>query len=322
MGRLGLLKQTSLWLTTAAIMILSGCEYKDLDVVAESRTYPVKIHFDWSRVDSIPTQMRIGLYSMNNTKSTGSYTWLEVLNKDTIVNVPEGDWRLTAWNRDVTHIVYDHFGWLDSLNVSTPNSFLGFNSRFLTNILDSLYPGSTFRDYPDYMVHDNSEFVSVRADVPDQVINICPDSMVITVNIRAHGIKGLEIVKMTRGALTNVAGKRYIAYENKVHEPVTVIFDAKSHPKDSTVTASFWVFGLEPEELQQTDHHAAVFFWTTRGQTFVNVDVTDIIRKAKTKGTEINIDLDLDIDLQDLLPVSGFDIEIEQWDDEIKPIGF
>lgn len=312
--------RTCLLMTT--IMLLAGCEYKDLDVIAEPNNYPVRIHFDWSRVDSIPTQMRVGLYPMVDTKSTGSYTWLEVGNRDTTVMAPEGNWRMTAWNRDVTHIVYDHFGWRDSLNVTSTNTFTNFNSRFLTHILDSIFPGDIFKDYPDYMVHDNSDFVSIRSDVANQVIEVCPDSMVITVNVTAHGIKGLEMVKLTRGALTNVAGKRYIAYDNKATEPVTVIFDAKSHPNDSTVTATFWVFGLEPEELQGISHHAALFFWTGRGQTFVDVDVTDIIHDALKDGSEVNIDLFLDIDLRDLLPVNGFDIEIDQWNDELKPIGF
>lgn len=306
-------------LTSAAF---SACEYKDLDVIASPKTVPVRIHFDWSKVDSIPTQMRVGLYQLQDTKSTGSYTWLEVGNQDITVNAPVGDWRMTAWNRDVTHIVYDHFGWRDSLNVTSTNTFTNFNSRFLSHILDSIFPGDVFKDYPDYMVHDNSEFVSIREDVANQVINVCPDSMVITVNVTAHGIKGLEMVKLTRGALSNVAGKRYIAYDNKVTEPVTVIFDAKSHPNDSTVTAKFWVFGLEPEELKGINHHAALFFWTGRGQTFVDVDVTDIIHAALKEGSEVNIDLFLDIDLHDLLPVSGFNVEIDQWDNEFKPIGF
>ena len=205
-----------------------------------------------------------------------------------------GDWRMTAWNRDVTHIDYEHFGWRDSLNVTSTDTFTNFNSRFLNHILDSIFPGDIFKDYPDYMVHDNSEFVSIRSDVANQIIEVCPDSMVITINVTAHGIKGLEMAKLTRGALSNVAGKRYIAYDNKA----------------------------TPEELQGISHHAALFFWTGRGQTFVDVDVTDIIHDALKDGSEVNIDLFLDIDLRDLLPVNGFDIEIDQWDDELKPIGF
>lgn len=304
------------------VIVLSGCEYKDIDVISVPQKYPVKIHFDWSNVDSIPSLMRIGLYPMSDTMSTGSYTWLEVGNGDTVVYVPEGDWRVTVWNRDVTHIEYNHLGWRDSLNVTATNTFTNFNSRFLTQILDSLFPGNVFKNYPDYMVHDNSEFVSIQPNVNNQVINVCPDSMVMTINITAHGIKGLDMVKLTKGALTNVAGKRYIAYKNKVREPVTVIFDAKANPNDSTVTASFWVFGLQPEEMRRIDHHAALFFWTARGQTFVNMDITDSIHKALEEDSKVNIDIFLDIDLRDLLPLTGFDVEIDEWEDEWKPIGF
>lgn len=322
MAKFNIFRNINACILLTSVMVLAACEYKDLDVIAEPHNVPVRIHFDWGKVDSIPTQMRVGLYPLQDTKSTGSYTWLEVGNRDTTVNAPVGEWRMTAWNRDVTHIEYEHFGWRDSLNVTSTKTFLNFNSRFLTQILDSLYPGDVFRDYPDYMVHDNYEFISIREDVANQVINVCPDSMVITVNVTAHGIKGLEMVKLTRGALTNVAGRRYIAYDNKVTDPVTVIFDAKAHLNDSTVTAKFWVFGLEPEEYRGVNHHAALFFWTGRGQTFVDVDITDIIHAALKEGSEVNIDLFLDVDLHDLLPLSGFDVEIDQWDNEFKPIGF
>ena len=229
---------------------------------------------------------------------------------------------MTAWNRDVTHIVYEHFGWRDSLNVTSTNTFTNFNSPFLTAILDSIFPGQVIKDYPDYMVHANNDYVAIRSDVANQVIDVCPDSMVITLNVKAHGIKGLEMVKLTRGAISNVAGKRYIAYNNKVREPVTIVFDAKSHPADSTVTATFWVFGLEPEELLGTDQHAALFFWTPSGQAFISADVTDIIHDALKDGTDFNIDIDLDVDLHDLLPAPGFEVEIDQWENEYKPIGF
>ena len=322
MDKLIFFRNMRLLLIIISVTALAACEYKDIDVITVPQKYPVKIHFDWSNVDSIPQKMRVGLYPISDTMSTGSYAWLEVGNSDTTIYAPEGEWRVTAWNRDMEHIIHNNTGWRDSLNVTATNTFTSFNSKFLEQLLDSLYPGHVLKDYPDYMVHHNSDFISIRSNNNNQIINICPDSMVLTVNIKAHGIKGLDMVKQTRGALTNVAGKRYIAYPNKVREPVTVIFDATSNAKDSVVTASFWVFGLEPEEIQGMRHNAALFFWTTRGQTFVNVDVTDKINSAKKNGSILNIDLNFDIDLRELLPGSGFDVEIGQWEDEWKPIGF
>ena len=305
-----------LMMVVMTTLTVCGCEYKDIGEYPVNR-YPVMLHFDWSNVDSIPKQMRVGLYPMDNSVSTGAFVWLEVGNRDTIVYAPEGSWRMTAWNRDVTHVVFQHYGWRDSLNVTATDPFTNFNSLYLANVLDSIFPNHVVKDYPDYMVHDNQDVVNVKQDM-ENVINVKPERMVTAVNITAHGIKGLDIVKMTKGVLSNIRGKRYIAYPNKTEEDVTVLFDAKSHPDEETVTATFWVFGIEP----QRKHRTAFFFYTSRGQAFFDMDVTDLVNKEITDGSDVNIDIYLDFDLRKILPMNDFDINIDEWTDEWKPIGF
>ena len=310
-----------LLLTLVAAFAMTGCtDYKVLDVIEEPKYCTTKIHFDWGGVDSIPKQMRVGLYPVQDNGSNGSYSWLDVGNRDTTLLAPEGTWRMTAWNNDPTHVVYDQYGRCDSLNVTSTDPFTNFNSRFLEQILDSIFPNHVIKDYPDYMVHDNKDVVNI-AQNKENVITVKPDSMVTTVNITARGIKGLDMVKMTKGALSNVAGKRYIAHPNKTTQRVTVLFDADPHPNDDTVTATFWVFALEPEQEKNIQHHAALFFWTTQGQAFVKLDVTDLVHNAMKQGTDINLELNLDVDIKELFNYDGFDVDIDEWNKVDIPVG-
>lgn len=305
-----------------ATMMTVSCEYKDLgDADDTIQRIPVQLAFDYSNVDSFPEKMQVMFYR----GETGSYSRYDIgraplSNPETIYITP-GEYQVVAWNNDAKHVYFQGYDARKNISAKTPK-YNPHNSPGLQKIVDSLFNGQEVLDYPDYMVHSFKDTVIIDLQSPKNII-LNADSMVVTVDVRIGGIAGLEIVRMVKGAINNVAGRRYMAWPNKATDPVTVLFEARSNAIDSTVTAHFWVFGLEPEELQNTDHKAALFFWTNRGKVFVDLDVTDFFRLCGRENSHLTIDIpDLGIDIRDYLPKAGLDVDIDEWDDEYKPIGF
>lgn len=297
------------------LMIPVSCEYKDFIEEDPYNRIPVQISFDWQNVDSIPTKMQVMFYP----EDTGGYQRFDIGNTTTTVNVLPGQYHITAWNNDATHVYFNGYDNRLNINATTP-AYNTQNSQGIQNLLDSLFNGQQVLDYPDYMVHANRPSVGVGKNNPKEIV-LTPDSMVVTVEMNLGGIAGLELVKGIKGALSNVAGRRYMAYDNKATDPTTVLFEARGNATDSTVTARFWVFGLEPEELAETNHKAAVFFWTDRGNVFLELDIKKFIDENEDKNKLVITMPDLDIDIRDFID-SGWNIFIDDWNNEDHPIGF
>lgn len=300
------------------VSMLMGCQYKDLEDYQESnyQQQPVDIHFDWSNVDSIPQRMRVAFYrddqnSLYNVYNTG--------NRDTTVMVNAGQFNVTAWNGalDVTSV--ESFENRLNVNAVAPKYQI-FNSPRYEQLLDSIFEGQQIIEYPDYMVHATAENIFVDVLNERQRVVIRPDSMVITMNIQIKGIKGLDKCRQVRGALNNVAGRRYISYEKKTVTPSTVMFDATINEKDSTVTASFWVFDLKPtEELKDmSKKKVVIFFWLITGQVYYAFDATNAFADAVQKNKavlDIKIE-DINLDLNDYLQsADAFIVSSEGWSD-------
>ena len=307
-----------LLMAAATAIIMTACQYKDFDEEpSETKKVPLTLHFDWQNVDSIPTKMQVMFYQGNSS----GYQRFDVGNNDTTVMVLPGSYKISAWNNDASHVYFNGYNYLDSINATTP-TFNPQNSQALKGLLDSLFPGHLVLDYPDYMVHANNRNVNIEW-YDQRTVTLVPDSMVVTVDVDIHGIGGLEIVRSIRGAITNVAGKRYMAYHNRTTTPATVLFEARGNAADSTVTGRFWVFGLRPEEIPKGEHEAALFFWTTNGNVFINWDITDLVNKADKNDMILKLEVkDMGIDIRDIVPEQGLNIDIEGWNNEVKPIGF
>lgn len=298
--------------------LLCSCEYKDLDEGAgSSQKTKFTLSFDWDKVDSIPSYMRVVFYPEDITRYAQGYTFFDVLNRDTVIELPAGKYDVTAWNNDTEHNIYSGFTIRQSIYATTGN-YSPHGDVNIPKVLDSLYNGQKVLDYPDYMVHANkSAFELSYKDYIHKLV-LAPDSMVVTIEVRMHGIKGLEWCNNIRGAINNVAAKRYMAYDNRTEETVAVMFDAQKHEEDSLVTAKFWVYGIEPSELSNLEHRMIFFFWITGNQMYIPLDVTKIIARVSKDDKYILIETpDLDIDLGDYVRQgnTGWTIDTEDWED-------
>ena len=309
-------------MTVTLLGVLASCQYKDLDDEDQwSRRATITLDFDWGLVDSIPSEMRVAFYSVNSGGYSQGYTFFDVLNRDTTVRIAAGTYDVTAWNRDCQHVFTSGYSARESVNATTL-SYSTHGLYVMDEILDSIYNGQRVLDYPDYMVHTNSTQINVQRDVPNQRIVLKPDSMVITIDVRLKSIKGLDKVKSIRGAINNIRGKRYMAFDNLTEEDVAVAFEAHPNVADSSVTARFWVFGVTPEETRE--HTLVTFFWMHGGRAFLPLDVSEAFKAYRAGDKHVIIDYpDLDIDLNDYIQKgSGLIVNVDDWNNEFHGITF
>lgn len=306
---------------------LSSCEYKDLDDGSELNA--VTINFDMeSKIDSVPGSMRVAFYPVDalaKANMNKGYTFFDLPQSiwPATVQLPAGIYDVVAWNNDTEHVLTDKYGSQVTLHATTPP----YNSRgtFDTpTILDSLYNGQRVLDYPDYMVHATSTEEEILYGVKNQIITLIPDSMVVTVEFKVHGIGGLSWVKQARGAVNNVAGKRFMAYPNRTEDAVAVMFECRYNDQDSLLYGKFYVFGIEPTELNNLTHKMVFFFWMDAGKIYLPIDVTDIFAVYRRNESKIIIEIpSLGIDLRDYISSKNtFDIDLDEWEDVKIDIGF
>lgn len=303
-------------LLTAA---LSSCEYKDLFEDGYNNVASLKINFDFSGVDSIPSQFRVALYPADELAQgnmTKGYTFFDVPNHETTLQkIPVGTYHITAWNKDIEHAIPNGYESQQTLNAYT-QLYATTDRHGIPDVMDSIYYGQRVYDYPDYMVHANKKNITVIKDV-EQTITLDVDSMVVAIDYKIGKIAGLESVELVKGALNNVAWRRFMAFDNLTEDTVTVMFDCNYSTADSTVYGRIHVFGIEPTDFQKLDHKMTLFFWLANGKVFIPLDVTKVfaLTRKEQRRMEIIRD-DLDINLKDLIGTRNtFEVKVSQWED-------
>lgn len=291
--------------------VLSSCEYKDLGDFPVSEKIRVGLHFDWKNVDSIPKSMRVVFYPENYETYARGYTFYDVLNRDTTIQITTGTYDVTAWNRDTEYVITGGYSRKNTA-FSTTGEYSPHGSVAIPHVLDSIYGGQKVLDYPDYMVHGNLTDCELKSDT---TITVTPDSMVVTVEVRLNGIRSLELVRNIRGAINNVAGRRYMAYDNLTDNLVAVMYDGKRSIENNRIVAKFWVFGIEPTDESKIRHKVVFFIWLDNGQVYIPVDVTEAVARYSKDDKYILIETkDLDIDLAEYMKAGGMSVNAEDWD--------
>lgn len=308
--------------TALAALALTSCEYKPLDDFDDSlMKVNVDIHFDWQNVDSVPGYMRVVFYPEDKVSYTQGYTFFDVLNRDTTVQLPAGIYGINAWNNDCEHVITTGYSEQDKAYATTGN-YSPHGNAYIPSVLDSIYDRQRVLDYPDYMVHASlRNFViedydyTGEGDQKRQTVTLTSDSMVVTVDVRLHGIGGLEYCYNIRGAVNNLAGKRYMASPNRTEDQVAIMFDGVKHSEDSLVTSRFWVFGIEPTDMKWLQHKMIFFFWITGNQVYLPIDITNIIAAYSKDDRYVLIDAFCDLDLTQYVRQgsTGMHVDAEDW---------
>ena len=317
-------------LTTTILLFagLTSCEYKDLDDGSILST--VTIDFDTKNVGQSPTAMRAVFYpadQLTMSNMTKGYTIFDCprSNWPTNCRIPAGRYFVTAYNNDTENIIIEQMNSRDNIKATTFNYARGQQQK--PSVIDSIYNNQNVLDCPDYMVHavaNNYHEIEVVAG-ENKTITLFPDSMIVNINFKIEGIKGLDWVREVKGSLNNVAGKRYITPENVTEDSVAVMFDCEFNAEENTVYGSFNVFGLYPSNSTIIlSHKMVLYFWMNSGQIFLPIDVTDNINNAGKNGCEIKIEIkDLNVNLKDYVSnPNTFDINVDEWTDVNVEVGF
>ena len=306
------------WLVMAGM--LTGCEYKELTDIDDNSLRPKKkflVDFDFKNVDNIPPSMRVVFWPTDFVMNQSGYTVFDVLNKETELELPVGTYNVTTWNNNTEYVIYSIQGNREE-TYATTGSYSPHGNVQIPKVLDSLYNGQKVLDYPDYMVHANRMGFQLINDGAQQKLMLDVDSMVVTVEVKLKGVAGLEWCQNIRGAINNVAGKRLMAFPNATDEPVTIMFDGQSHASDNTVTAKFYVFGIEPTNITSLSHKMVFFFWLTGGQVFIPMDVTNAIHRYNREDKYVYIESpELDIDLRKYMVNgdTGIIVDADDWEE-------
>lgn len=307
--------------------ILASCDYKSLDDIGQD-LQTVQINFGWDRVDSIPKAMRVAFYPTDAyTKGifTKGYTFFDLPKNiwPSTIQLPAGIYDVVAWNNDTEHVLTDKYGNQTTLHATT-QPYVARGTFDTPSVIDSIYNGQKVLDYPDYMVHATHVDFEVPQYTNGEELVLLPDSMVVTIEYKVHGIGGLSWVKQVRGAVDNVAGKRFMAYKNRTEETVSVMFDCSYSQEDSLVYGSFCVFGIEPTEIESVNHKMVLFFWMDGGKVYLPIDVTDAFNAYRQEDKKICIEIpSLNIDLRDYISSKNtFEVDLDEWDNVYQDIGF
>lgn len=320
---------TNIRLAVTIVMVglmTTACEYKELE---EANVFSsVKVNFLWDKVDSIPGAMRVVFYPVDNlakASMTKGYTFFDLPRSiwPATIQLPAGVYNVVAWNNDYEGVYTSMYNSQEGLYATTSN-YSTRGSFDTPTVLDSIYNHQEVMDCPDYMVHAINQEEEVKYEAADQEITLVPDSMVVTVEYKIHGIGGLSWVKEVRGAVNNVAGKRYIAFDNLTEDTVAVMFDCNFNVKDSLVYGSFYVFGIEPTKIQDLKHKMVMFFWMDAGKIYLPIDVTEVFQAFLKEDKKIVIDVpSLGIDLRDYVSTKNtFDVNLDEWENINVDVGF
>ena len=319
------MKKNALMTVLAFSAILCSCDYRNLAEMEILERGELTLRFQHDRVDSVPAEYRVAFYPADERtleNITSGYMLYDIRTGDHHLDLPSGNYKVTAWNHDTEHVMTNGYGIRD-LVTATTQKYISRGLYDIPKVVDSLYHDKTILDYPDYMVHANVEDFFLEAGNNDQVLVLHPDSMVIAVDMDIKGIRGLGEVTEVRGSISNVAGKRYIAPDNLTEDSVVVMYDCKAITEENRVAAHFHLFGLEPTNAKGLSHKVLLYFWLRTGiKVYIPIDVTNLIRNAKKDAARLNIHIeDMNVDLREYMAgTSGYEVAVDDWDNIIVGI--
>lgn len=310
---------------TALAVALTACEYKELETL-QTETTTFTVDFCHDRVDSVPSRYRVAFYPAD--EETGLFIsqgvmLFDIPAKGRTLALPEGRYMVTAWNNDTEHTVVEDYADRKAVNATTLEyaSHDTEDTEGATRIAERIHHEQGVLDYPDYMVHANTGLWELKE--PGQQLTLHPDSMVITVDVIIHGIRGLKKVRKSRGSLSNMARRRLIGCDNVTRDTAAVVFDCHVNRREETLESTFYVFGLEPTAEPRHSHTMVLYFWLAETKMYLPFDITEAVAAIPKDAARATIELYLDIDIGECSrKEEGFLVDVEEWNTEVVRLMF
>lgn len=294
------------------LLPVASCEHRDLcrdnHGTPTLPTVDVNVIINWDAHETPPAQgMRINLFPLSDIGARYA---------DDLPSAG-GKARL-AEDADYYCLTYDYFG-------STNIYFRSENDRDFAEAYCAPMTRATYtRAFPGQVTVAEPAgpfYVDrVRSFVADGSNDLLyyPDDVLETFTFEIRGVTGAEHITATRGAITGMSGSYFLSTGLLAMQPSTVFFSAAKNGPGQKITGSFRTFG----SLDLTNDFTIEILYPSGDNGIVQAtwDVTDQVRAARhTPGTP-----DIIIDNDKIGPIipsgdggSGFDADVEEWDDEV-----
>lgn len=340
-------------LLAVLMMTMASCEHKDLYMV-DSKLVKLWVDFDYSRMPSQASAMRVLFYPITG-RTTGAPYVFDVSGTGGYVNVPEGDFKVLAYNVDNENIIEvgeSEFPNFMLTTVSTevetrdvPSSERTASFSRTMTLFGQALPRSDeeddflLYDEPDYTCRCFTEFFHVDQTIsvisgPDgttgkEAVATTPLTMTAepatcTLEFDIKGIEGVQRANYVRATLSGISASYLMSEGRATAEKGMVAFECKIDKDNNLIHGRVYLWGYKPYGDSDTRQFLNIYIWASGGNFYSINDITDILTEAvdqEEQSKYFNFDITIDLDItQGVVGNSGFVPSIGEWDEETHDI--
>ena len=321
--------------------------------MVDSRLVKVWVDFDFDKLEKSPTAMRVLFYPIYDNATTGTPYVFDIAGTGGYANVPEGDFKVLAYNVDTENILEFNENYFDLFTLSTHCSDVEevvepSESReysFARSIFGSRLPRSQeegaflLYEEPEYtcrcykplfhvdptisVVTDNYGNTEKQAISKDKLTMVA-ETAVCTLKFDIKGIEGLVRANYVRATLSGISASYQMGEGRCSDEEGMVAFECKIDVPNDVVHGKVYVWGYKPYNKPDSRQFLNIYVWAAGGNFYITNDITDelteAVREAEiNKEFEFELSTELDI-TQGVVGNSGFEPSVGEWDEETTDI--
>lgn len=155
-------------------------------------------------------------------------------------------------------------------------------------------------------------------DVPDSeesvIVDFYPKDVVKTYTFEVTRVRGAQHITDTRGAMSGISSSYFMTSGSLSPNPSTVLFDARVDATGERITGSFRTFGCVGSGQ---DFTIEILY---PSQTNGIIQITWNVTPQVTSGSHIVVDADIDIIPDPGGDGSGFEADVNEWNDIVIPL--
>lgn len=327
-------------------IVLSGCERRELTYPSPYPLCDVLVNVDWSDVYPTPTGMTVMFFPTDDTAPTTVQT-------NTIHSASprlrKGTYHVVVFNQipsDFGTLEFrgmDHYSTMEVCATATTSKWYktkANNDKIIVREPE-LFAADRYENFEvtDAMVETSMQNRARSKSMPAVSLNLKPMPMIYTATVRVK-IEGIQNVRSMRGSLGGMAQGAFIATAERNSHGVTHLLEEWTVTKDEGSATNgeaivmITTFGQPLNALLPTDSKLFLSFLLVDNQTIINKEfnVGDLMQKDEheftitiqigmgTKPGEEPRPEDDSVELPNVKPEggsdSGFDAEIDGWDEE------
>lgn len=340
-------------LLTMMMLLSSGCDQKELYMI-DSRLVKVWVDFNFDKLKQSPASMRVLFYPIQENGFTGAPYVFDITGTGGYANVPEGDFKVLAFNVDTENILQSDESSFDMFRLTTASSEVesviedsenSHKKSFVRSLFGSVLPRSADED--EFMLYDVPDFTcrcytphfhvspiitqvtndygeSKKETIAKEKLTMQAETAVCTLSFDIKGIVGLVRANYVRATLSGVSCSYLMGEGRATDEAGMVAFDCRIDKDNDIVHGKVYVWGFQPHGKADSRQFLNIYVWATGGNFYFTNEITDELSKAVrqaeiSKEFEFSLITDLDI-TQGVVGNSGFEPSVGDWEEENRDI--